>query len=237
MCTNPFQRLLHPMQGLLALAMALLAGSAVAQSVLPLPTGVRNVAGTVRAILVQADGRVVLGGSFTAVDGIARSNLARLNADGSVDLGWNPGTDGSVLSLAATATTIYVGGFFDHAGGQPRASIAAVDSASGAVLDWNPGMPSTIANFVLALATDGATVYAGGAFQAMGGETRANLAAIDAVSGTALPWNPSVLGAFTANVNALVVTGGKVIIGGVFEEVGGQSHKLLASIDASTGVV
>ncbi|HEY6942927.1 hypothetical protein [Dokdonella sp.] len=236
MCTNAFPRWLQPMQGLLALALALLAGSAIAQSVLPLPAGVRNVAGTVRAILVQADGRVVLGGSFTAVDGIARSNLARLNADGSVDLGWNPGTDGSVMSLAATATTIYVGGWFDHAGGQPRASIAAVDSTSGAVLDWNPGMPSAMGNFVLALATDGATVYAGGAFQAMGGETRANLAAINGTTGTALPWNPSA-GGLTSNVNALVVTGGKVIVGGLFEEVGGQSHRLLASIDASTGVV
>jgi Domain of unknown function (DUF5122) beta-propeller/Tetratricopeptide repeat len=41
--------------------------------------------GAVRAIAVQADGKVLLGGIFTQVNGVARAGLARLNVDGSLD--------------------------------------------------------------------------------------------------------------------------------------------------------
>ena len=35
--------------------------------------------------MVQPDGKVIIGGRFTTVKGLARTNLARLNADGSGD--------------------------------------------------------------------------------------------------------------------------------------------------------
>jgi uncharacterized delta-60 repeat protein len=44
-----------------------------------------GVNGTVRAIAVRADGKVLIGGSFTTVKGLACTNVARLNADGSAD--------------------------------------------------------------------------------------------------------------------------------------------------------
>ena len=47
--------------------------------------------GTVNALLVSADGsRIYLGGEFGNVDGVARKNLAALNADGSIVDGWDP---------------------------------------------------------------------------------------------------------------------------------------------------
>jgi hypothetical protein len=51
---------------------------------------------------VQPDGRVVIGGDFTHVDGVTRNYLARLNADGSLDTSFNPGNtlNGSVYALA-----------------------------------------------------------------------------------------------------------------------------------------
>ena len=47
--------------------------------------------GDVRSLAVQADGRILLGGSFTSVGGIARNAIARVEADGSPDEGFNPG--------------------------------------------------------------------------------------------------------------------------------------------------
>jgi uncharacterized delta-60 repeat protein len=41
------------------------------------------------ALLLQSDGRVMLGGSFHYVNGIRLPGLARLNADGSIDLGYS----------------------------------------------------------------------------------------------------------------------------------------------------
>jgi uncharacterized delta-60 repeat protein len=64
---------------------------------------------TVRAVAVQPDGRVVIGGDFTHVDGVARNYLARLNADGSLDTSFNPGNtlNGSVYALALPQSTLF----------------------------------------------------------------------------------------------------------------------------------
>src|SRR5207247_10878613 len=44
--------------------------------------------GAVRAVLVQTDGKIVVGGSFTSADGVGRNYLARFNSDGSLDAGF-----------------------------------------------------------------------------------------------------------------------------------------------------
>src|SRR5690348_7707722 len=64
-----------------------------------------GVDGQVTALAVQPDGKVIIGGSFATVKGLARHGIARLNADGSGDssftAGFNAGYYGSptVLSL------------------------------------------------------------------------------------------------------------------------------------------
>lgn len=47
--------------------------------------------GSIFRIAVQPDGKVVIGGTFNRVDGLARTNLARLNANGSPDPTFDPG--------------------------------------------------------------------------------------------------------------------------------------------------
>lgn len=59
-------------------------------------TGPNN---TVNALAVQPDGKVLVGGSFTAVSGASRTGYARLNTDGSFD-----STFGSVFSSANAVT-------------------------------------------------------------------------------------------------------------------------------------
>jgi uncharacterized delta-60 repeat protein len=50
-----------------------------------------GVNGPVYALVVQPDGKVIIGGSFTVVKGLARRGIARLNADGSGDSSFTPG--------------------------------------------------------------------------------------------------------------------------------------------------
>jgi hypothetical protein len=49
------------------------------------------ITGPVRAILVQPDSRIVIGGTFREVGGILRSGIARLLSDGSADPAFDPG--------------------------------------------------------------------------------------------------------------------------------------------------
>jgi uncharacterized delta-60 repeat protein len=60
-----------------------------------------SLSGTVRALLAQPDGKLLVGGSFTSIDGVSRNNLLRLNADGTLDLEFDPPTE--VPAVAAIA--------------------------------------------------------------------------------------------------------------------------------------
>jgi uncharacterized delta-60 repeat protein len=48
--------------------------------------------GAITLVAVQSDGKVLITGSFTAVAGTTRLGIARLNSDGKLDMGFNPGT-------------------------------------------------------------------------------------------------------------------------------------------------
>jgi uncharacterized delta-60 repeat protein len=70
---------------------------------------------SVYAILVQPDGKILVGGAFTSIDGNNYNSIARLNCDGSVGTGFNVGVglNGDVFSLALDSQMrILVGGDF-----------------------------------------------------------------------------------------------------------------------------
>src|SRR5262249_21939205 len=82
---------------------------------------------SVRTIVLQPDGRIVIGGDFTAVATSSRAHVARLTASGAVDLAFSPeaGTDDSLLAVARLSNGMLVtGGGFTSANGNPRQSIA-----------------------------------------------------------------------------------------------------------------
>ncbi len=71
----------------------------------------------VRALDVQDDGKIIIGGAFTGVNGIARNQLARLEPDGSVDLSFDPevpisGTDPNAVTVVVRQpdSKIIIGG-------------------------------------------------------------------------------------------------------------------------------
>src|SRR5918994_1486498 len=86
--------------------------------------------GPVRAAVADGVGGWYVGGEFTFVNGQPRASIAHLLASGAVTA-WNPGADGTVLSLAVGGNKVYAGGSFATVGGQARGNLAAVDTASG----------------------------------------------------------------------------------------------------------
>ena len=52
------------------------------------------------SIAVQEDGKILVGGYFTAMGGVTRNYLARLNTDGTLDTGFDPNVSSEVLSIA-----------------------------------------------------------------------------------------------------------------------------------------
>ena len=81
-------------------------------------TGVSG--GSVSSIAVQSDGKVLVGGYFTTVNGTNRNNMARLNADGSLDGSFKPGTGANqtVLSIALQSDgKALIGGYLNSVNG------------------------------------------------------------------------------------------------------------------------
>ena len=46
--------------------------------------------GTINAIDVQSDGKIIIGGSFTNINGVNVYRIARLNTNGTIDMSFNP---------------------------------------------------------------------------------------------------------------------------------------------------
>lgn len=133
----------------------------------------------VTAIQLQADGKILAGGGFTAIGGAARNAIARLNVDGTVDAGFaDPagGPDGAVLALGIQPDgRIIIAGEFTSVDGIQGGSIARLAPDGTLDLTYGPGFPANGAVTAVQLLTNGATV-AGGAFTSIGGQPRAFLA-------------------------------------------------------------
>ncbi len=118
--------------------------------------------GNVNTLLVQADGKVLVGGDFFYLNGAASRGLARLNADGSVDNTFDAGDMGIVYSLVPMGDgRILVGGLFSFVGGVERRCIAALDADGSVDLSFAPFGWNSSAVFSMAVQADG-KVIAGG---------------------------------------------------------------------------
>jgi hypothetical protein len=125
---------------------------------------------------------------------------------------------------------VYVGGYFDQVGGQSRDNLAAIDASTGAPLPWNPGAGGYIGPYfdpyVSSLLADGQTLFVGGLFSEVGGETRHNLAALDVATGAALDWDPGA----STGVSALAGNGGTPYAGGRFLAAADQPQAYIVAI-------
>ncbi|NLE76984.1 MAG: delta-60 repeat domain-containing protein [Chloroflexi bacterium] len=85
--------------------------------------------GTVQALVVQPDGKILVGGGFTSLGGEPCNRIARLNAEGSLDAAFDPNADFTVNALALQPDgKILVGGDFGSVGGQAHHGVARLNT-------------------------------------------------------------------------------------------------------------
>jgi uncharacterized delta-60 repeat protein len=140
----------------------------------------------VRAIAVQGDGKILLGGWFESVDGISQTNLARLDANGSFDAAFRPRLDHrySVTSVAVQPDgKILFAGDFNSVNEVARHGVARLNP-DGTLDAFDPSItPDTRSDFDrlvrLLLQPDGRILIYGD-FSAVSGVTRKYLARLNA---------------------------------------------------------
>lgn len=146
-----------------------------------------GITGEVLALAVQKDGRVVIGGSFTAVNGVPRQNLARLNADGTLDATFIPrtveGPNGPVAALLVLSDgSVVAGGNFTAAGNLVRGDLVkykADGTADSAFGGMEGGVATNGSISALTLLPDGSIVV-GGSFTTFYGQPRRSIARLNA---------------------------------------------------------
>ena len=50
-----------------------------------------------QAQVLLPDGKLLVAGTFTSINGVGRTNLARLNADGTLEAGFSPAVGGAAI--------------------------------------------------------------------------------------------------------------------------------------------
>src|SRR5947208_292836 len=142
----------------------------------------------VDALAIQADGKIVVGGFFTTFGGggsgtIPRSCIARLNPDGTIDAGFDPGASGrgthsedsTIFSIVVQADgKIVVGGELTLLGGGgtghfPRSQIGRLNPDGTIDMSYDPGANNDVKG--LAVQRDGKTLVVGDSLKLGGGGT------------------------------------------------------------------
>lgn len=215
---------------------------------------------TIWAMSVQADEKIIVGGKFNTVGGLARRSVARLNANGTVDPAFNSrlgvgGDDPTVYAVATDPSTgkVYIGGTFSHYGEKLRPGIARLNADGSLDTTFTPGTgvsgflsQSRDASGVYSIArqTDGKIVI-GGQFSQYNGASRNRIArlfsngavdtAFDPGSGVTLqPQTTSgPVTSFAGVYSISIAADGSYIVGGSFNTVGLQNHPGVAHLSAT----
>ncbi len=198
-----------------------------------------NANGPVNVVVVQPDGKILLGGAFTTFSPnggvlVTRNRIARLNPDGTLDSAFNPNANGTVFTIAVQADgKILAGGQFTGIGGQTRNYFARLDAITGLADSFDPDANNPVNSIVVQ--SDG-NILAGGQFNganSIGGQMRNYIARLDATTGLVDSFDPNASGQVTA---IAVQADGKILVGGDFTGIGGQTRNFIARLDSTTGL-
>lgn len=208
-----------------------------------------GLAGSLEAAVVQSDGKAVIGGSFEAVGGVARSSLARLNVDGTLDATFNPGTGptstensttlpGTVSALAVQPDgKVLVAGWFDAFGGVARPGLVRLNANGSVDTGFNPGSGPVSAGSVgsiqvIRVAADG-TIMVGGHFDTFNAVARNGIVRLTAAGAVDATFNPGT-GVGAGEVVTIAILGNStMVIGGDFTEFNGVPRASLARLLAN----
>jgi len=118
----------------------------------------------VYTLLPQPDGKILVGGWFQHCNGRLCTNLARLNADGSLDTTFNASVDGWVWPMALQPDgKILVGGAMAYADGVARNNIARLNSDGSLDAGFDPGAGADNYTCAIVVQPDG-QILVGGCF-------------------------------------------------------------------------
>jgi uncharacterized delta-60 repeat protein len=185
----------------------------------------------VSSMALQPDGKIVIGGSFTQFNGANRRRIARLNATGSVDTSFQPGTgaDNSVIAVALQPDgKVLVTGTFTSFNNQPWQRLVRLEANGGIDNTFVPVDGLNSSGFAFHVAPDGRFLL-GGQFIKYNGHFQLRIikAFADGAVDTSFMPNTGLNGVAYALAR---LPDGRILVGGEFAKYNGVTRRGLCRV-------
>jgi uncharacterized delta-60 repeat protein len=190
--------------------------------------------GTVWAVALQPDGRVVIAGEFANFNGIPRSHIARLNRDGSLDATFDPGPgpDDVINAMALQADgRILIGGAFLNVDATSRVHVARLNADGSLDTAFDPGYGADDVVYTLAIQVDN-KILMGGSFHNVGALSRNGVVRLNTNGTVDQSFDPGN-GADDTVYSITVQPDSNIILGGTFKSYNQTRRVALARIFSS----
>jgi uncharacterized delta-60 repeat protein len=191
----------------------------------------------IRAVLVQPDGHILVGGHFNSVAGRKQNGVARFNSDGSRDGTFRPGigTTAFVWSLAMQPDgKVLAVGSFENFNRKPCRHLVRLEADGAVDTSFNTGSGADGTVFAVALQADGKIVV-GGDFNRINQVERNRIARLNPDGSVDRSFNPGA-GPNTGIRCLALQPDGKILIGGVFTSVDGVARNRIARLKPDGGL-
>ncbi|MBL8181680.1 MAG: VCBS repeat-containing protein [Blastocatellia bacterium] len=186
--------------------------------------------GTVNTLARQADGKVLIAGVYSQMNGVNRSSFARVNTDGTLDATFDIGTGFSSppdsLVIQSDGKIIAIGEFTSY-NGTSVPGIVRLNSNGSIDSSFSLTVTGTIR--AAAIRPDG-KIYVVGEFSNINGAARTSAALLNADGTIDSSFAPNI-GGFSRIYAIAVQPDGKVVIGGQFAGVNGFNRNNFARLN------
>ncbi len=196
-------------------------------------TAVTDGAGSVNEVVVQPDGKTIIVGSFVRVNNVPQGNIARLNADGTLDTTFNSGigADEEILAVALQSNgKIIIGGEFSFYNNQFTPGFIRLNTDGSFDNTFNVPSFAGLVRDIIVYADD--RVLVAGFFNA----PASKLVRLSANG----PIDPTFTApaAFTpGDINTIALQpDNKIMIGGDFSDIYGITRRKIARVNADGGL-
>ncbi|MEN0059491.1 MAG: delta-60 repeat domain-containing protein, partial [Bdellovibrio sp.] len=198
-----------------------------------------GVNGHIRTVVVQNDGAILIGGSFTSYNGTSRNFLARLQSSGALDTTFTVGTGftgAQVDKIVLKANgQLVVGGIFSQYNGTSRSAGLAQINSDGS-LDNSFNLVLNGGNMIDTFSVDSnGKVLIAGNFSTAQGVARSKMARLNSDSTLDTTFNVQGSGFVTFSnpgISAIeVLSDGDILVGGQFTSYNGVSRELILRLN------
>jgi uncharacterized delta-60 repeat protein len=190
--------------------------------------------GTVWTIVPQPDGKILVGGFFTAYNGVTENRIIRLNNDGTKDTSFNVGTgfDGNVWTIKLQPDgKILAGGFFTTFNGSTQNRIIRLNTDGTKDTSFNTGTGFDNTIFSIVQQADG-KILAGGFFTNYNGITENRIVRLNTDGTKDTSFNTGT--GFDSIVWSIIQqANGKIIVGGFFTNYNGVTENRIITLNTN----